>query len=211
MGRLSLCYVADICPPAGVLRAVSPQHLLYTAVSCTMGLGSLVLCVKYEPPSLSKGCHLCGGGSGAGILVMGVLRRASFPPWCSVCPGELRQPPDSFLGRMMSRCYPPSFPPGFWVGEGEATGANVNRDGLSPHHPGLWPWVWFKNRLVLCSHGQDGTRAVGGWAAGCLFPQCPQAAGWGWLRLQGRGPAGCPEKLPTQRAGFIYFCKERSI
>lgn len=30
-------------------------------------------------------------------------------------------------------------------------------------------------------------------------------------RLQGRGPAGCPEKLPTQLTGFIYFCTEKSI
>lgn len=31
-------------PPAGVLRAASPQHLPYPAVGCTMRLGSLVLC-----------------------------------------------------------------------------------------------------------------------------------------------------------------------
>lgn len=153
--------------------------------------------------------------SGVVPLVMPALCQASFPSWCSVCLGELRQPQESFRGAPRSRCYPHSLPSGFWGWEREGTCAPVNRHRLFPHPPGLRPCVWLKKSYLarpLCRHVQDAIR--GGGRMGCrlpALPRWPRGPARGWLRLQGRGPAGCPEKLPTQHAGFIYFCKEKSI
>lgn len=80
LGGLSLCYVADSYPPAGVLTAASLQHPLYTTVGCTVGLGSLVLCVKYEPLSPSKG-SICAEGLRSCGFVRPVLRPTSFPQY----------------------------------------------------------------------------------------------------------------------------------
>ena len=117
-----------------------------------------------------------------------------------------------FSGSAMSHCYPHSLPSRFWMREGEVTVANTIQALSLPHiilgsSPGsglkIVPTFADMPRM-LRGQSEDGLQA----ARVSLVSSDPQ---WGWLTVQGRGPAGCRKNCQLSVQDLFTSAKRKAF
>lgn len=142
------------------------------------------MCEKHTSPQPKQGLPSVQRSPGAVALVLSVPSQASFPSWCPVCSAEPRQ--------VLRKCDVMVLPSLVSIG--------ILAVGGKSH------WCYCQQALSL-PHIIPGCSPGSGLKSSPPLQTCPGC----YLCSQRTGCRGCREKLPTQPAALIYFCREKNL